>query len=180
MFLASRSHKPYFRVCGLIALSLLSGCISTNSIDVATQEPADVEDRAVVNGKALPLPNDNIVLAKPLSGEPAMSPVVKSLLADARVQRNLENWDAAADSLERALRIEPRNATLWSRLAEVRYDQKAWAKAIQLAAKSNTLAKSNENLRRQNWILMASAHEASGNLEKARQYRAKLNTKIIR
>lgn len=154
----------------------MSACISRNTIDVATQEPAKVEDRTVINGKALPLPDDSVVLAEPLTGEPEMSPVVKSLLADARVQRNLNNWDAAANALERALRIEPRNATLWSRLAEIRYDQKEWKKAIQLAAKSNTLAKSNENLRRQNWILMASAHEANGNSEKARKYRDKLKT----
>ncbi len=160
---------------GAITLMLvLSACISTRSIDVPVQPPADVEDRVVVNGEPLPLPDDTVVTAEPLMGEPVMSPVVKSLLADARRERQTQNWDGAASLLERALRIEPRNATLWARLAEVRYDQKAWKKSIQLAAKSNTLAKANENLRRQNWVLMAGAYEASGDTEQAQKYREKL------
>jgi len=142
---------------------------------VPTQAPADVEDRAIVNGKALPLPEDNVVIAEPLAGEVPMSPVVKSLLADARQQRQLQNWVAAAGSLERALRIEPRNAVLWARLAEIRFDQKAWRKSIQLAAKSNTLAGKNQNLRRQNWVLIASAYEADGDPQSAQKYRDKLN-----
>jgi len=165
----------YVYVVALLMLVLLSGCINTRTIDVHTQDPAEVEDRAVVDGKTLPLPDDAVVTAEPLRGEPVMSPGVKSLLADARRQRQTQNWDGAAGSLERALRIEPRNATLWSRLAEVRYDQRAWKKAIQLAAKSNTLIKTNENLRRQNWVLMASAYDASGDSEKAQKYRDKLS-----
>jgi len=152
---------------------LLAGCISTSSIDVPSQEPVDVEDRAVVDGKVLPLPDTTLVKVEPLNGERPMSPVVKSLLADTRVELQAENWENAAGLLERALRIEPRNATLWSRLASVRFEQQAWKQAIQLAAKSNTLAESNNNLRRQNWVLMASAYEYSGEPDKALKYREK-------
>ena len=104
-----------------------------------------------------------------------MSPVAQGLLASARQQVETSNWEGAANSLERALRIEPRNAVLWERLANVRYEQRDWRQAIQLAAKSNTLAGTNETLRRQNWYLMANAYDLLGDNEKAQKYRDKLN-----
>jgi len=164
------------KLISLVLLGMsLSACISTSTIDVPSQDPANVEDRAVVDGKALPLPDDNVVIAEPLSGEAPMSPVVKRLVATAGDQRRVGNWAGAASSLERALRIEPRNGRLWSRLAQIRYDQKAWKKAIQLAAKSNTLSGGNTNLLRQNWVLMANSYDALGNTASADRYRAKLN-----
>ncbi|MBL4671884.1 MAG: tetratricopeptide repeat protein [Arenicella sp.] len=159
----------------LLALTLsLSACISTSSIDVPSQDPAEVEDRAVVNGQPLLLPEQNVFTAEPLSGDEPMSPVVNRLVAIAGDQRRVGNWESAASSLERALRIEPRNGRLWSRLAQVRYDQKAWQKAIQLAAKSNTLSGGNSNLLRQNWVLMANSHDALGDSVLAERYRVKL------
>jgi len=59
-------------------------------------------------------------------------------------------------------------------LAQIRYDQKAWKKAIQLAAKSNTLSGGNSNLLRQNWVLMANSYSALGETASADRYRAKL------
>jgi len=96
------------------------------------------------------------------------------LVATAGDQRRVGNWVGAANSLERALRLEPRNGRLWSRLAQIRYDQKAWKKAIQLAAKSNTLSGGNSNLLRQNWVLMANSYSALGETASADRYRAKL------
>jgi len=162
---------------GLFFLSLsLGACISTSTIDVPSQDPVEVEDRAVVDGQPLPLPlpDDNVIKAEPLSGEAPMSPVVKRLVATAGDQRRVGNWVGAANSLERALRLEPRNGQLWSRLAQIRYDQKAWKKAIQLAAKSNTLSGGNSNLLRQNWVLMANSYSALGETASADRYRAKL------
>jgi len=116
-----------------------------------------------------------VVKTEPLSGQRTMSPVVRTLMTSAQNQRSAGNWDGAASSLERALRIEPRNATLWGRLADVRYAQKSWRKAIQLAAKSNTLAGSDQMLRRQNWYLMANAYEALDDPISSQKYRAKLS-----
>jgi len=162
---------------GLFFLSLsLGACISTSTIDVPSQDPVEVEDRAIVDGQPLPLPlpDDNVIKAESLSGEAPMSPVVKRLVATAGDQRRVGNWVGAANSLERALRLEPRNGRLWSRLAQIRYDQKAWKKAIQLAAKSNTLSGGNSNLLRQNWVLMANSYSALGETASADRYRAKL------
>ena len=157
---------------GLFGMLLLLGACATTDVE----DPADVEDRAVVDGEVLPLPDQQVVTAEPLNGAPPVSPVVKRLMASAQTQRDQGNWEAAAGSLERALRIEPRNATLWGRLADIRYGQQAWRKAIQLAAKSNTLAGSNTMLKRQNWYLMANAYEALGDQTSAQKYRTKLSS----
>lgn len=169
--------RTFFKLLAVLGISLfLSACISTSTIDVPSQEPVAVEDRAVVDGQALPLPEDDqAIRAESLNAEAPMSPVVRKLLATAGNQRRVGDWGGAASSLERALRIEPRNGRLWSRLAQIRYDQKAWNKAIQLAAKSNTLSGGNNDLLRENWVLMANAYDALGNASAADRYRAKLN-----
>lgn len=178
---ALSDDKPcVVRTINLISLVIvsmsLSACISTRSIDVPSQKPVEAEDRAVVNGQPLPLPDENVVAAEPLTDEIPMSPVVNSLISTAGDQRRVGNWAGAASSLERALRIEPRNGRLWSRLAHVRYDQKAWKKAIQLAAKSNTLSGGNLNLLRENWVLMANSYDSLGNPTAAGRYRQKLSS----
>jgi len=75
--------------------------------------------------------------------------------ADQQIKAN--DLMAAAATLERALRIEPNNATLWSRLAEVRLRQGDKAQAEQLALKSNGLAGGNGALKARNDQIIAQA-----------------------
>src|SRR5258707_13042322 len=74
----------------------------------------------------------------------------------------------AAASLERALRIEPRNPRLWQELARVRLKQGDYAQAESTAARSNSWAGSDNALRADNWRLIAHAREARGDAEGAR------------
>lgn len=159
----------------LVAFMSLSACVSNSGFDVPSQEPADVEDRIIIDGEELPLPDDDLPSVEPLSSDAPMSPVVRSLLAQSRDQRRVGKWDGAAMLLERALRIEPRNAEIWSRLANIRFDQQSWSKAIQLAAKSNTLARNNIDLKRRNWILMANSYDEMGDSASAQRIYDRLN-----
>ena len=71
--------------------------------------------------------------------------------------------DAATVSWERALRISPDDALLWQRLAGVRMAQHRHELVLQLAAKSNALAKADERgLRSENWRLIAQSRRALG------------------
>src|SRR5256885_319985 len=79
-----------------------------------------------------------------------------------------ENLAIAAASLERALRIEPRNPRLWQELARVRLKQGDYAQAESTAARSNSWAGSDNALRAENWRLIAHAREARGDAEGAR------------
>ena len=74
----------------------------------------------------------------------------------------------AAASLERAVRIEPRNPRLWQQLARVRFEQRDYVQAESCAARSNSWAGSDEALRADNWRLIAQAREARGDSEGAR------------
>lgn len=68
----------------------------------------------------------------------------------------------AATALERALRIEPRNATLWHELARVRLSQGQFEQAGSLATKSNALAGGNKPLRARNWRLLTEVRAQAG------------------
>jgi Tfp pilus assembly protein PilF len=68
----------------------------------------------------------------------------------------------AAASLERALRIEPRNPRLWQELSRVRLKQGEYAQAESVAARSNSWAGSDNTLRAENWRLIAESREARG------------------
>ena len=87
---------------------------------------------------------------------------VLSLLDQAKAQAAAGQLDQAGASLERALRIEPRNPVLWHDLAEVRIDQRRYQQAENLAAKSNALAQGNRWLRKKNWQIIAEARIQRG------------------
>ena len=175
-FNRSNAHFSGFILARLLGAVLLGGLLAACATSgVPTQTPSAVEDRAVVDGQVLPLPEEPVIRVETIPGQQSSSPVVRGLLASAQTQRNRGEDDAAANSLERALRIEPRNALLWSRLADVRFSLQDYQQAIQMAAKSNTLTGSDLYLRRQNWYLMANAYAALGDSENAQKYRDKLN-----
>jgi tetratricopeptide (TPR) repeat protein len=75
---------------------------------------------------------------------------VVSLLAKVELHEQQAQWERGAALLERALRIEPRNAYLWHRLAKIRLQQGRYGMAESLAEKSNALAKDNDELKRRN------------------------------
>ncbi|MCP5441113.1 MAG: tetratricopeptide repeat protein, partial [Chromatiaceae bacterium] len=95
---------------------------------------------------------------------------VAVLLRRAEDQQRSGDLDAATVSLERALRISPDDALLWQRLAGVRMAQHRHELVLQLAAKSNALAKADERgLRSENWRLIAQSRRALGDEAGARE-----------
>ncbi len=93
----------------------------------------------------------------PNYARPAPGRAVQVLMAQARQQKQAGELVAAAGSLERALRIEPKNPVLWNRLAHVRYKQKRYSLAASLAAKSNSFAVQDQALRADNNALIGRA-----------------------
>lgn len=90
--------------------------------------------------------------------------------ADSYVKSN--QLDKAGAALERALRIEPRNAGIWHDLAQIRLHQGQYQQAESLASKSNNLASGNRALQSRNWKLIAVARKASGNTAGAEEAQA--------
>ncbi len=99
--------------------------------------------------------------------------VIIALLDDAERLSDKGQSEKAAATIERALRIEPKNALLWHRLAAVRMQQQQWQQAIAMAKKSNALAGNNTQLKSDNWAVIAAAYDRLGNKKKANEARNK-------
>ncbi|MCK5718237.1 MAG: hypothetical protein KAH77_12185 [Thiomargarita sp.] len=91
-----------------------------------------------------------------LAGTPEknFSPAVNSLWIKAINYYNKEEFEKAANTIERALGIDHNNAYLWHGLAGVRFAQENWKRAAHLAKKSLTLAKKDKALQTKNrWMI---------------------------
>src|SRR5258706_14519237 len=106
----------------------------------------------------------------PLPAPPAHTEnlAIAGLLIGARTDAAAGRLVNAAASLERALRIEPRNPRLWQELARVRLKQGDYAQAAGTAARTKSSAGSDNALRADNWRLIAHAREARGDAEGAK------------
>ena len=134
----------------LLALLVLAGCA------VGTPEPG-----APVPGQQAPAP--------PQAEAPRENVAIAGLLDSARADAAAGRLPNAAASLERALRIEPRNPRLWQELARVRLRQGDYTQAENLAQRSNTWGGADNRLRAENWSLIAQSRQARGDAEGARK-----------
>lgn len=121
----------------------LAGCAAAPSPAPVEQPPAPVE---APPAPPAPGPRENVAIAG----------LVESARADAAAGR----LATAAASLERALRIEPKNPRLWQELARVRLQQGDLAQAQSLAARSNSFAGGDSALRAENQRIIEQARGA--------------------
>ncbi len=104
---------------------------------------------------------------------PSDPPAVLALLREADASSAGGRLDNSAATLERAIRIQPRNALLWQKLAEVRLQQHQPGLAEDLAKKSNVYAKDNKALSSKNWSIIAAARREKGDAQGAGEADAK-------
>jgi predicted Zn-dependent protease len=114
---------------------------------------------AVVKEEPPPAPAEAPVPAAPARAE---NVAIAGLMQSARADSAAGRLANAAASLERALRIEPRNPRLWHELARVRLMEGNYAQAESTAARSNTWAGSDPELRAANRRLIEEARAARG------------------
>ena len=142
----------------IILAAFLAGCATA---------PAPAPD-AVPAPEAVPAPSPPPPPPAPAQAPRSENIAVAGLMENARADVTAGRLANAAASLERALRIEPRNPRLWQELARVRLKQGQFAQAENVAARSNSWAGSDNALRGENWRLIAQAREARGDAEGAR------------
>lgn len=111
---------------------------------------------------------------QPLESFSQMSPAVNSLVVAANQDSQKGNEDAASSTLERASRIEPRNAALYYKMALLKLKNNPSA-AENLAKKSAILAGSDTALKKHSWLLVAKARELQKNQAGAQEARDKAN-----
>lgn len=138
-----------------LLLVLLAGCAT------APKEPAgfDIEPSDTTQPRVLP--------------DRGTSKAALRLLAQARQAAQGGELDVAEARLERALRIEPRNAVLWHYMAKLRLYQGRYSQAAGLAAKSNSLNRDDRVLQADNWRIIAHARHRAGDLAGAERARKK-------
>lgn len=94
---------------------------------------------------------------------PQQGSVAANFARQAAEKSRQGNHDLAASILERGLRIAPKDAMLWSQLAEVKMEQRQYQQARSLAAKSNSLAGANSAIVHKNhWIIQEAQKRTSG------------------
>ena len=91
------------------------------------------------------------------------SPAVKSLMLRARADLAVGKTQLAISKLERGLRIESQNPSIWHLLAKAQYDQANHQQAIAMAKKSIRYSDNtqSDDLISQNWKLIQKAGEKS-------------------
>jgi hypothetical protein len=103
------------------------------------------------------------------------SPAVLALMDDAERNSKSGDLEAAAATIERALRIDSRNPALLYKLAQVRLKQNQPRLAEDLAKKSELYAGNNRELKRNSWLLIAKARYMPGDKQGAGEARNKAN-----
>lgn len=148
-------------VLAIVVPVLFSACgsLNTRGTPAPVEEPGQVSKPDVITS----------VTSVPTIGSTIKqkSPALKKLRLTALSQQRSGNYARSAATLERALRISPRDAPLWHQLADVRLQQKKWRLAVNMAAKSNALAAQQPSLQRKNWLIMAKAYRGLGQIRKA-------------
>lgn len=109
----------------------------------------------------------------PIEPTVSLSPVVGALVSAAKQNSQAGDLDSAAASIERAIRIEPRNATLFYKLALLRIKQAKPRLAEDLAKKSALLASTDNTLKKHCWLLIAHAREIQQDFAGAKEAREK-------
>ena len=133
----------------------------------APREPAATSTEPAAPAPAAPARTPEIAAYRPPATpeyrRPEPNRAVAVLIRRADEQQRGGDLGGAAASLERALRITPEDAALWSRLAALRLEQRQYASVAQLAAKSNALASAQDSeLMARNWRLIADARRGLG------------------
>lgn len=149
--------RMYTRIASLLFLiSLLTGCATTPLPERdagSSKVPEESRVPPPQNRSDRYQPPEVTAYREPVTpkySRPQPARAVQALSKRAEDQRASGQLVAAAASLERALRIEPKNALLWNRLAHVRFEQKQYTLASSLAAKSNAFAGQDQALRADN------------------------------
>jgi tetratricopeptide (TPR) repeat protein len=170
----------------VLLLSLLGGC----SVD-PLHLPAPVEQRNPANpgvrqaggstAVVTPQPDYSPITtpveasgrtapdSEPARSEPLRDGTITALITRANDQAAAGQYQAAAGSIERAIRIAPDDAGLWYELARIRLRQGELAEAEELAIKSRSMASGQPALQARNWRLVAVVRQQRGDPDGAEQ-----------
>lgn len=149
-----------------LGMALLQACASRSTIVTETDSTEDIESPAP-SLPGPPFPSRESSVSRDSSSVPAKAQEqtpkpVASLLAKAESEKRAGRLDRSAASLERAIRIDPRNPIPWHKLARIRLKQGHPKQAESMATKSNSLVSPDTQLASENWKIIAEARRQLG------------------
>ncbi|WP_019624196.1 tetratricopeptide repeat protein [Thioalkalivibrio thiocyanoxidans] len=167
-FMPTMRLSPWLRpqpFAALLAAMFLAACAVPE-----TRAPAPEQPPAAEAPEPEPIPHEDAREPEP-AAEPEATPSAALALAEqAEGSRSEGNLERAAQQLERALRIAPRDAALWHQMARIRLEQGNYPQADRLAGRSLQLGgERDRSLALENWRVIRAAREAMGDEEGARE-----------
>lgn len=165
---ASRTTIQRHPLAWLLLILLATGCAST-----PTTPPPDA-----ANGSDSTEQRDDA--DQPEQSAPAQQPDAgDATLALLQLSERAQAAGSLAEAIayaERAIRIDPRQADLWLRLATLELASEQPESAIQYANKALSLADGQTQLQQQAWLLIADARTVLGDHEAADAIRQRWGT----
>jgi uncharacterized protein HemY len=119
--------------------------------------PGSAEEPVIEAPRPTPLPKE-----RPKVAPATLSPASQALVTQAQVQRKRGDLPGATVSLERALRIEPRNPLIWIEMGQLRMDQRNYTQAEAMARKALSMSIGDDRTQSQAWRLIAESLRARG------------------
>jgi tetratricopeptide (TPR) repeat protein len=138
------------RVAVLCLTALFTAC---SPVSTKRETPAPVDDRTAQSGTKKKIQTASFV---------QKSRATESLIQKADRYSQEKRYPQAAALLERALRIRSRDAEIWHKLANVRYQQGHYVQAESMAKKSLSLAHGSRQMKMQNWELIVRIRQKQG------------------
>ena len=136
-----------------------SGSTEADDLETGTQEGGGIDTAAYTPPASEP---ESLQKDYPRGVAEVSGPAVISLHGQARQSAAGGDHASAIALLERALRIEPRNAFVWTALAEQHLAADHYDQAENTAARANVFARGNPYLEARNWRVIADSRRGSG------------------
>lgn len=150
--------------CKLLSLCLLSALLFQGCAAYSPKQPVYYPQPTPQPQQQQDIDKRPIPETEPIRQPPKQTNTIAANFSrQAAEQTRQGRPDLASSTLERGLRAAPKDAMLWSQLAEVRLQQQLYQEARSLAAKSNSLAGTNTTIIQKNhWIIEESLKKAAG------------------
>jgi tetratricopeptide (TPR) repeat protein len=158
-------------VAALCLSALLAGCATPSGLPPVIASEGMDEPQANPQQELPVPPSQSATRTLPDTGSATLALLKQS---DRAVSSG--DTDEAVAYVERAIRLNPRQADLWLRLAELQLVRKDPAAAVQFANKAITLAGRHMEWVRDAWLVIADARAAQGDAAQAEEIRQRWQT----
>jgi tetratricopeptide (TPR) repeat protein len=162
-----RCCRRLLRLASPAALLVLTGCATTSPSTTGTEPASET---------ASPRAEDSTTQAVEPRRPTDTKPATLALLQQSQRAEVAGSLNEAIAYTERAIRINPRQADLWIRLATLELSNQQPQSAIQYANKALSLAADRRDWQRQAWLVIADAKNAMGETSEATAIRERWQT----